>query len=222
MIAGNPVYIRVNDSDRNTDNLSNQTLDVTVRSSYGDSLNITLKETDISSGIFTGSVQTIESTVNNSDLILQVFSPGTINATYNDSTNQGQHVLIFSIIPVLDITPPAWAPTPANQTVEFGTVFSYDVNATDHTAISYTVNDTTNFSINSSTGLITNNTTLNPGTYYLNITATDTSSNSNSSNIRITVQDTTAPAWDPVPVNQTIEFGILFSYESMQQIQTLR
>jgi len=36
VIAGDPVYIRVNDPDRNTDNLSLQTLNVTLLSSNGE------------------------------------------------------------------------------------------------------------------------------------------------------------------------------------------
>jgi len=36
-----------------------------------------------------------------SDPILQVGSPGTINATYNDTNAQGQMVLIYDIVDVL-------------------------------------------------------------------------------------------------------------------------
>jgi len=46
-IAGNLVYIRVIDPDRNSDNLSSQTLDVILRSSLGDVINLTLEETNI-------------------------------------------------------------------------------------------------------------------------------------------------------------------------------
>ncbi|MCX9013166.1 MAG: DUF5011 domain-containing protein, partial [Candidatus Methanoperedens sp.] len=52
----------------------------------------------------------------------------------------------------------------------------------------YSINDTTNFAINSGTGLITNATELSAGTYGLNITASDTVGNSVSQIITISVQ----------------------------------
>jgi len=296
VIPGDPVYIRVIDPDQNTDNLSIQTLEIGLISSRGDSLNITLTESGISSDIFIGSAETSGSAPVLSDPILQVELSGTINAIYNDTNNLGQYILLYSTIDVLnvtndppvitllgsspvtielgsiyidagatalddidgditdliitansvdnttvgtynvtydvtdssgnpavqvirtvnlvDTTPPLWIPVPSDRIIEYGSNLNYDVNATDQsTPVIYGVNDTTNFTMNVSTGSITNKTALNLGNYYLNIIATDTSLNSNSSIIRITVQDTIAPVWDPIPVNQTIEFGTLFSYD---------
>ena len=85
-------------------------------------------------------------------------------------------------------------PLPSDQTVEYGTPFNYDVNATDDTAIdTYFINDTTNFAINPTIGLITNNTILSIGTYDLNISVNDTSNNIISQIITITVSDAAAP-----------------------------
>jgi hypothetical protein len=87
----------------------------------------------------------------------------------------------------VDITPPIWSATPSNQIVQVGVSFSYVVNATDSSTIAYSINDTINFAIDSS-GRITNSTRLSVGTYGLNITATDNSSNSISQIFSVTVQ----------------------------------
>ncbi len=96
-------------------------------------------------------------------------------------------------ITVQDTTPPTWNPTPSNQSVGYGEAFSYQLNATDLQSITYSINDTTNFQINPSTGLIQNNTLLQLGTYSMQATATDASSNSISSQFSVTVESPPAP-----------------------------
>ena len=110
---------------------------------------------------------------------------GNINATWMN------HTAMTSI--QKDTTPPTWSPVPGNQVVELGSNFRYDVNAVDLQTITYSVNDTVRFTIHPITGLITNSTILDKGSYGLIITAKDASENSNSATIRVTVQDTTPP-----------------------------
>jgi|GEM_PF-5758180 len=120
----------------------------------------------------------------------------------------------------VDTTAPTWDFTPANQAVEYGAAFSYDVNATDLLLDSYAVNDT-NFTIDSS-GLITNATFLSIGIYNINITVNDTSNNINSSVIAVNVSDTTAPTWDFTPANQNVVVGNAFSYDvNATDLQTI-
>jgi hypothetical protein len=96
---------------------------------------------------------------------------------------------------VKDITPPAFNPMPTNQVTEYGVEFKYNVNATDNVQVAnYSINDTSNFMINSITGLLTNNTILSLGVYSLNISVNDTAGNVNSTIMTVTVRDTTPPA----------------------------
>jgi hypothetical protein len=115
-----------------------------------------------------------------------------LNVSVNDSLNYVTSAL-FNLT-VADSTAPTWTETPTNQTLEFGSAFSYDVNASDlGTLDDYFVNDTTNFAIVSGTGVITNNTALSVGTYWLNISVNDTYNNVLSQIITLLVNDSTAP-----------------------------
>ena len=90
---------------------------------------------------------------------------------------------------VIDETPPTWSPVPIHQEITVGESFSYRVNATDPSGIGgYSVNDTVNFQI-SGTGLITNNTNLAVGTYYLEIMVWDVFDNNISQVIMIQVNE---------------------------------
>ena len=111
-----------------------------------------------------------------------------LNITATDSSSNVNWCIIS--VTVQDDTGPIWNPTPTNQNVYLGVSFSYDVNVTDSQTITYGINDTVNFKINPSTGLIENNTILSLGVYVLNITATDSSSNVKWSIISVTVQRT--------------------------------
>ena len=71
--------------------------------------------------------------------------------------------------------------TPTNQTITYGEALTYNINATDETALDcFVVNDSTNFVINCS-GYLENNTLLSYGLYNLNVTINDSSNNMNSS-----------------------------------------
>ncbi len=116
-------------------------------------------------------------------------------------------------ITVLDPTTPIWDEDPADQTVEFGDSFSYDVNASDFSGIDYYwLNDTINFTVDIN-GLITNISTLIVKVYWIEIRAYDPFNNNCSAVINITVEDTTPATWIEDPEGQTIEFGDSFSYD---------
>ncbi|MFX1297243.1 MAG: C25 family cysteine peptidase [Promethearchaeota archaeon] len=116
-------------------------------------------------------------------------------------------------ITVNDTTGPVWDQIPTDQVVEFGDFFSYDVNSFDPSGVDYYwINDTTYFSINATSGLITNSTPLSIDEYWLEVRAYDTLGYNCSANIKITVNDSTNPTWDQLPANQTVEFGDFFSY----------
>lgn len=67
--------------------------------------------------------------------------------------------------------------TLVNQALAFKTALNYQITASDANGIaSFSVNDTTNFNINNS-GYLKNNTYLNTGSYWLNITVNDSVNN---------------------------------------------
>ncbi len=108
---------------------------------------------------------------------------------------------------------PTWNTIPSDQTVEFGNTFSYEVSASDLSEIAYyEVNDTDNFNIDDN-GLITDKNTLNVGIYWIEILAYNPYGYCCNATIILTVEDNTSPTWNTIPSDQTVEFGINFSYE---------
>jgi len=105
--------------------------------------------------------------------------------------NAGSHAATANV--TIETVFPTWSPLPSNQTVELGAAFSYAVSATDPQTVTYSINDTSNFKINSTSGLIQNNTRLSVGVYRLQVNATDASNNVNSTSINVSVVDTTIP-----------------------------
>ncbi|MFC1754160.1 Ig-like domain-containing protein [Thermoproteota archaeon] len=96
----------------------------------------------------------------------------------------------------VDTTTPIWDENLSNHTIEYSDVFYYDVNATDYGVgiiDVYFIDDNTNFSINSATGVIQNATSLELGTYYINMSVNDSLNNILSEVISVTVIDTTLP-----------------------------
>lgn len=93
----------------------------------------------------------------------------------------------------VDTKAPSWNQTPSSQTVGYGAPFSYQVNASDVALGSYYISDSANFSINPSSGLITNNTLLSIGAHPLAVYVNDTAGNLNSSSFTVTVSDSTFP-----------------------------
>ena len=171
---------------------SNQTIE------YGDAFNMQLNATDSDGEIDTWKV--------NDTTNFQINSTG-----YLENKTQipvGQHILTVTVnntysienstvftITVQDTSNPTWNQTPSNQEIDYPNDFSYQVNATDLSPLStYFIDDTTNFTIDSTTGIIINNTLLIGNTIYgLNISINDTSGNILSKLINITVNDITNP-----------------------------
>jgi hypothetical protein len=134
-----------------------------------------------------------------------------LNVSVNDTKNNRRSTKIN--VTVKDRTAPTWNQTPTSRTLEFTYPLYYDINASDASGISqYKVNDTTKFKINSVTGVLQNNTGLNVGVYWLNLSVNDTKNNKLSVRINVTVRDTTAPAWNQTPTSRTVEWGTAFYY----------
>jgi len=112
----------------------------------------------------------------------------------------------------IDITGPIFSHTLTNYILEYGTNFSYDINVTNGIA-NFSINDTTNFAINFSTGILTNNTILSVGMLTLNISVNDSLGNINEGIINVTVQDTVLPIFTQIPTNQIINTSDSFSYD---------
>lgn len=95
---------------------------------------------------------------------------------------------------VVDRQPPRWQPRPTDQVQEYGTSFSYDLNASDNDRIaSYSVNNTSNFTINRTTGYLHNQMPLALTNYSLNLTVNDSYGHTNSTLMLVEVVDTTPP-----------------------------
>jgi len=110
-------------------------------------------------------------------------------------------------------SPPMWISDPIDQVVEYGDGLIYDLDVTDFSGIdSWWLNDTTYFTIDQD-GTITNSTPLVVGTYSLLISVSDTLGYTQSSEITITVEDTTDPSWIQTPVDQIVEYGEHLSYD---------
>ncbi|VVB54263.1 Uncharacterised protein [uncultured archaeon] len=141
-----------------------------------------------------------------------IYMIGLKSVDTSGNVNSSMVTDVASTASLPDTTPPVWLPIPSNQTLELGTAFDYTVAATDPLSVTYSVNDTVNFEINSISGHITNATALSKGVYGLNVTARDASGNENPVSITVTVSDNIAPAWNPDPSDQIIQVGTSFSY----------
>ena len=109
-----------------------------------------------------------------------------------------------------DITPPTWDEIPSNRTLEFNQEGLYiEFNATDSESSidTYFVNETDNFTIDGSTGVLTNTTFLNVYNFYINVSVNDTYNNIVSMIFNVNITDTIAPAFTEYPTNLTIAFN---------------
>ena len=128
-------------------------------------------------------------------------------------------------IRLVDEQPPVWVENPSNQIIEKNQPFRYDVNATDNIQIDkYSINGSL-FEINETSGIITNKTALKFKIYHLNITVNDSSGNSLSSKIKITVTDLTPPQLTiHNPINQTYNQTIpvnLTAFDTLSNLSTI-
>eukprot|EP00903_Cladosiphon_okamuranus_P004454 g4452.t1 len=83
--AGEPVLIRVIDSDQNMDGLVAETISVTITSSTGDTEVIQLWETDPTSAEFVGAIQSSENTATPNNCVLEALSNNELTVTYTDA-----------------------------------------------------------------------------------------------------------------------------------------
>ncbi|MGY5871345.1 MAG: hypothetical protein RTV72_03780 [Candidatus Thorarchaeota archaeon] len=117
----------------------------------------------------------------------------------------------FSIT-VQDTVFPVWTTSITNQEEEFGHRFEYIIGAYDVSGIkSWNLDDSMNFTIDS--GIITNNTVLEVGTYWLNVSILDNHDNPLSSIFSVFINDTTDPIWNVEPENQFLEYGSDLAYQ---------
>jgi hypothetical protein len=134
-----------------------------------------------------------------------------LNVSLNDSSNNVNSTIIF--INITDTTPPYFNNTPTNQSVEYGSEFLYDLNGSDNYNVSsFTVNDTSQFKINSS-GHLTNVSNLHYGVIGVNVSINDTFNNTNSTIIFVNITDTTPPYFNNTPTNQSAEYLVNFLYD---------
>ena len=118
-----------------------------------------------------------------------VFSELTTDVTIDNTIFFGMMKDYFLNNPLdaTDKIAPSWSVTPSNQEITVGASFSYQVTAVDTSDIGgYAVNNTVDFAI-SSTGLITNMTSLVVGSYGLNVSVWDVPGNTAFREITITV-----------------------------------
>lgn len=82
--GNDPIFIKVTDYDQNVSALVAETISVTIASQNGDSEVIRLKETGLSTGIFTGYIQSNPSAVGINNCSLNIIANQKITATYVD------------------------------------------------------------------------------------------------------------------------------------------
>ncbi len=107
---------------------------------------------------------------------------------------------------------PIWNEIPINQTIELGNNFSYRVDAFSPLEINYYTLNLTIFTIDAN-GLITNESILSVGDYWIKIHAFDMYNQNCTATIKITVEDTIGPTWDTTPSDQIIEYYDTFIYD---------
>ncbi len=111
----------------------------------------------------------------------------------------------FTVTPE-DTRSPTWSTPLVDQTIEYGFVLLYDIDATDFSGLDiWTVSDS-RFQIDSA-GILSNATILEIGTYQLEVSVNDTIGNVLIGFVEITVEDTTPPEWVVWPTNQILELG---------------
>jgi hypothetical protein len=116
-------------------------------------------------------------------------------------------------VTVQDTGSPTWVALPTDQTVEYGSILHYDLNATDSSGIDhYWMNDTVHFDIYSN-GFLTNATALPIGVYGVEVRAYDSYGHFCSASLTVTVQDTTPPTWVVIPSDQVLASGEALDYQ---------
>ncbi|MFW6016764.1 MAG: LamG domain-containing protein, partial [bacterium] len=122
-----------------------------------------------------------ETIINPSELGIYTINLYAIDSYGNENSINDSFEVVDNKKPSLDVY---------NITVNYDQSILGDFNATDNYEIdNWSINDTTNFKIDQ-TGKFENNTLLNFGTYFVNVSVNDTSNNINSEIIEVNVIDT--------------------------------
>lgn len=109
--AGNTIFIKVIDGDVNYNRNTLQTVTGTLSATSGDSFVVTLTETGVNTGIFTGSITTQSGAAVSGDGILQV-TPGAtvsveyidrIDASYNLNQIRADSLYVISLTPAVSL-----------------------------------------------------------------------------------------------------------------------
>ena len=131
---------------------------------------------------------------NGDEIVVNVdgLSVGEYNVTLVVYHVSGHWLANESTLTVVDTLPPTWTVTPEDQILEYNEALSYLLYASDPSGITWSVNDTATFAI-SAVGLLTNATFLEPGVYYVEVTATDSFAHSITLTIMVTVNAPAAP-----------------------------
>jgi len=129
--------------------------------------------------VFLNDTPFIEDTWNGGDVTVNL--DGLAGGVYNVSIyvyHVSWHFLAeWALLTVIDSTPPDWTLTIADQEIDEGEAFSYQLGASDVSGLGgWSVNDTDNFSVDG-TGLLTNATALSVGVYNVNISVWDSYGN---------------------------------------------
>ncbi len=125
----------------------------------------------------------------NSTLSSLTLQSHTVKVLATDTSSNPSESPLIEFTVDTDTSPPQWNPDPENIVLLEGQPLFYDADATDNVAIdSFSIDDTTNFKINSITGILENNIPLAIGTYNLSLSVSDTSGNMNSASITVSVQ----------------------------------
>jgi parallel beta-helix repeat protein len=120
----------------------------------------------------------------------------------------GHYCSAVFMLTVLDTDSPQWTQILADQTVEVGDPFYYDLNATDFSGLhTWWLNDTSRFSVNSE-GIVTANILLPVGVYHIRVSVNDTLGQVLTGIIHIQVVDTRAPIWVIVPETVYVNYGV--------------
>ena len=126
--------------------------------------------------------------------------------------DEGENISFETTFSVIDTVNPK-INTPSDPTIEYWyESVRIDYNASDHSEIFWSVNDTDNFKIDSD-GILINKTGLEKAIYKVKVSATDTEGNTNSNIINIRVIDTRPPQFTnlenhTLPPNQELNYDI--------------
>ncbi|MHA2003262.1 MAG: NosD domain-containing protein [Candidatus Thorarchaeota archaeon] len=107
---------------------------------------------------------------------------------------------------------PSWIETPTDQVIDYWSQpFYYDLNATAPSPITWLVNDTSQFAINSD-GVVQSITQLPVGTYGLRVKVTNIYGVNITSSFQLAVREISLPEWIAGPMDLVINYGEGFDY----------